>query len=348
MTCKDHLGNEYPSVSAMGRAYGIAPDTLYFRIKSGIPLEEALCDDKIMPGANPCEDHLGNKYPSMSAMAREYGLSLSGLKKRLASGKSLSEALSAPKPKSKSGSKPGSGSRSPTRVPEKRLRKNTCLRERLPKLSEHDKPGGRTRVKDHKGNRYESIRTMAETYGITESTLKGRLMHGWDMEKALTEQVGSPMRDHLGNEYRSLSALAKTYGIGRGTLKRRLMLGWDIKKALTEPAVKPGTMRSETCFEDFEGRKFASKSALRYFYGLSSHVHGLITKANAKTDFLKDLIIRRFENSAIDDIKVDRCVSYPWFEVTKDKAKYMMRIEKILDIYHACQNKQDEENKERN
>lgn len=39
---KDHLGNQYDSFNAMSRAYNIMPATLKLRLKSGMPLEEAL------------------------------------------------------------------------------------------------------------------------------------------------------------------------------------------------------------------------------------------------------------------------------------------------------------------
>lgn len=39
---KDHLGNEYESLSAMARAYGITPSTLFARLKRGDGIRRAL------------------------------------------------------------------------------------------------------------------------------------------------------------------------------------------------------------------------------------------------------------------------------------------------------------------
>ena len=39
---RDHLGHNYPSMSAMARAYNIAPDTLTSRLNKGWPVAKAL------------------------------------------------------------------------------------------------------------------------------------------------------------------------------------------------------------------------------------------------------------------------------------------------------------------
>ncbi len=74
-SCTDHLGNEYPTITAMARAYGISPSTLQNRLENGIELEEALTTpaSPAIPSVS-CTDHLGNEYPSKSAMAKAYGI----------------------------------------------------------------------------------------------------------------------------------------------------------------------------------------------------------------------------------------------------------------------------------
>ena len=51
--------------------------------------------NKIQKGI-PCEDHLGNKYPSQSKRAEKYGLYESVVRRRLQNGWSLKDALTIP------------------------------------------------------------------------------------------------------------------------------------------------------------------------------------------------------------------------------------------------------------
>ena len=98
-TCSDHLGNQYPSKKDMADAYGIPVKALAYRLENGSSLEEALT----MPVTSSipcviCRDHLGNEYPSKSAMAKAYGITYQVLKSRLQKkGRSLEEALTMPK-----------------------------------------------------------------------------------------------------------------------------------------------------------------------------------------------------------------------------------------------------------
>jgi len=82
----------------MADAYGLSVKTLTYRLENGSSLEEALT----MPvtpsiACVSCRDHLGNEYPSISAMAKAYGITYHVLKSRLKKkGRSLEEALTMP------------------------------------------------------------------------------------------------------------------------------------------------------------------------------------------------------------------------------------------------------------
>ena len=96
--CTDHLGNEYPSKKEMADAYGISVQALNYRLENGSSLEEALTMP-VTPSIPcvSCRDHLGNEYPSKSAMAKAYGITYHVLKSRLKKkGRSLEEALTMP------------------------------------------------------------------------------------------------------------------------------------------------------------------------------------------------------------------------------------------------------------
>ena len=63
---KDHLGNTYPSLKAMLKAWGVSYTTFNHRLGKGMTLEQALT-----PSSHhmfKCVDHLGNEFPCLQAM----------------------------------------------------------------------------------------------------------------------------------------------------------------------------------------------------------------------------------------------------------------------------------------
>ena len=155
----DHLGNQFKSVSAMTRHYGIPRPTYTSRIKLGWSVEEALTVPVLKEGGNykpnnslvGIEDHLGNKFNNKTQMAKYWGISSAQLHNRLSSGLSLEEALTKP----------------------------TSSRGKYKKRE----------VVDHKGNSYRSVAQMARSYGISSITLHERLKRGWSVDEALTTPV---------------------------------------------------------------------------------------------------------------------------------------------------------------
>lgn len=95
-TVCDHKGIPYPSFSAMCAAYHIPLSAAQFRLRSGWSLESVLTtppDDLRRNGGTTCTDHLGNHYPSKSAMCACYGISNSTFNARIKKGLSLEDAL---------------------------------------------------------------------------------------------------------------------------------------------------------------------------------------------------------------------------------------------------------------
>ena len=79
--CRDHTGRDFPSFTAMARAWGLTPSMLWGRLNRKWPLEQALTG---LPGARQvCCDHTGRKFPTVAAMARAWGLPAAGLRERL-------------------------------------------------------------------------------------------------------------------------------------------------------------------------------------------------------------------------------------------------------------------------
>ena len=96
-------------------------------------------------------DHNGNPYRSFSAMCLEYGKPVETVRWRLVNGWPLSEALTA--------------SVNPKRV----AKQKSCT--------------------DHLGNCYDSRSAMCARYGISLSLFYYRIIHGWDLEQALTTKT---------------------------------------------------------------------------------------------------------------------------------------------------------------
>lgn len=103
--CKDHLGHEYRSENAMCKAHGVTRDTFIRRRASGMSLEDALSPATAeAPGrGKPHEayDHTGRKFQSLTDMCREYGVSKTTYRGRMALGWSIEKALTTPEGRNK-------------------------------------------------------------------------------------------------------------------------------------------------------------------------------------------------------------------------------------------------------
>ena len=90
--CKDHLGNEFPSIKVMCEYYNVSPSVYCRRIKAGSPIDVALLGKRKASG-RIVTDHLGNTYDSVSEMCRAYNVNPTKTLGRLKSGWSVEDAL---------------------------------------------------------------------------------------------------------------------------------------------------------------------------------------------------------------------------------------------------------------
>ena len=211
----DHLGNHFKSVSDMVKYYGISRPTYISRIKLGWSLEEALTVPPIKDGGNfkatnsldGFEDHLGNKFNNKSQMARYWGISPAQLHSRLRQGMTLEEALTKKTTPRGNYTKRGVVDHLGVKyssIPKLAKAYNIkviTLNDRLKRgwsmgkalttpidTSSHHKTKkiSNVPVQDHKGVWYNSYYALAKAYGLSFSTLYGRLVKmGWSMEDAL-------------------------------------------------------------------------------------------------------------------------------------------------------------------
>lgn len=92
----DHKGKTYRTRKEMCDAYGITPIVLRKRLKNGADLAAAL-ETPVGMFSLPCTDHLGNEFPSISAMCRFHGVNHNSFQRKHAKGLPLKECLSAEK-----------------------------------------------------------------------------------------------------------------------------------------------------------------------------------------------------------------------------------------------------------
>lgn len=94
-TCTDHLGNEFRSLKDMCGKYGLKTNLYCNRIKMGWTVEKALTAPigKSPRKGSRCCDHEGRYFPSISAMARHWGVSVKAVHIRLRKGWPLKDAL---------------------------------------------------------------------------------------------------------------------------------------------------------------------------------------------------------------------------------------------------------------
>ena len=88
MKWRDHLGNEYPSMSAMCRAYNIRPQTFSLRYDMGWTMEDCLFGKHIT--------YAGKQFNSLHHLCRELGLKYSTVYKRIQQGWSIEDAVNTP------------------------------------------------------------------------------------------------------------------------------------------------------------------------------------------------------------------------------------------------------------
>ncbi len=268
------------TLKEMAEAWNIPYELFHGRRKLKWDLERILTEPLNDRNRKPCTDHLGNHYPSETAMAEAYGLPPGTLKTRLQTyGWDLERALTTPVAKRKitrqSSYQDHKGNEYPTmkalceaygiqpHIYYNRYRiRGWDLKKTLTTPVPHNI------VTDRLGNEYQSLEDMARAYGINSNALRTRLKSGWDTESALTLPVrrNHIIRDHKGNEFPTLKAMAKAYGISFDTLYSRLRANWDLEAALTTPVMAHKQL-SPLISKDPEGKIYPTQKAMAEAYG---------------------------------------------------------------------------------
>lgn len=191
-TIFDPHGQKFKTIDDMCAAWGKTKKQYMINIRNNCTLYEALTMDTIQ---SDVRDHIGNVYPSINAMCREYNITKTTLRSRIELGWTLEQVLTNPHKKSPcikvtdhlgktySTQKEMLAIYGVSEMTYKhRLSIGWPLEKCLQSENQHN-----TKCTDHKGNQFNTISEMCAYWNIRESTYYGRRnkLH-WSLEKTLT------------------------------------------------------------------------------------------------------------------------------------------------------------------
>lgn len=190
-------GKTYNSISALAKDVGISYNTLVTRLSNCSVTEAINFQSK---SAILSRDHLGNDYPSLTAMAKAYNMQEGCLRQRLERGMTIEEALT---------------------TPIKKWHHSRCVE-----------------CVDHLGHKFESYRKMCDFWKTKYELFMHRFNNGWSIKDALLGKE-NVVTDHLDNEFESIKEMCAFWKINyRSFSYRRNVLGMTLEQALTTPRLR--------------------------------------------------------------------------------------------------------------
>ena len=237
----DHLGNKFETIKEMSEYWGVNYSTLRANLKK-MSVKEALTKKPTY-----VYDHLGNKFKTEKDMYLHYGLDPRVAIARKSKGWSIEKILNTPIHDYTVTDHHGNTFPTLNDMLTYYEISITCYKQRLNKgwdlektLTTPSKHKNKIPPIDHKGQQFESQKSMCAHYGIAVHVFRYRIKNGWDLETALTLPVHNNIDDkkiidHLGNEFSSTAELCKHYNISKKLYQSRKKAGWNIEKILTTP-----------------------------------------------------------------------------------------------------------------
>lgn len=244
----DHLGNVFDTFTNMCKFYGKDRGTVQTRLMSGYSLEEALTKSIRKPNIFIGPD--GTEYTDLDEICKKHNKKLTLVKDRLRLGWVLDDALEKPVGRGLYVDHLGNEytrlgdlckAYNITLAAYKRRKSLNWDLEQI--LTTPCKITGKREVTDHLGNKYKSIKTMCEAYGVSKTIFMSRRKKGYSVEYSLTKRKivehGVESSDHLGNIYDSFRDMCKAYGKRDVLVKHRTDNGgWPLKDALIIPVLR--------------------------------------------------------------------------------------------------------------
>lgn len=283
-TVYDHLGNTFNSINDMLKNYGITLGAYTHRKKQNWSLEKILTT-QVTHRCNKYTDHLGNVYTNYHEMCKKYNVAPQSYTKLLKKGFSVEEILT--HRTEACYDHLGNEFRNVFKMCEyygieqatftDRLENGYSLEEALT-IKTGKLRGYRKNFYDHKNNGFYSKKEMAKYWGLSYSTLKGRLAKGMTLKDALETPVKEHEKlsyDHLGNKFGSQKEMCEFYNITPNMFTSRKMRGYSLEEILTGDIVT-----NKTFVDGVLGYSFKSNVEMTNFYCLPIHNYGhrLLTK----------------------------------------------------------------------
>lgn len=284
----DHEGNEFPTITAMCRHWGITKDAYKKRIKRGWSLEDTLTIPvglRINKKDKLIIDHKGNEFPSISAMCKHWNISFDAYRRRIKLGWTLKAALTVPvRYKSSKTITDHKGNTFPSvkemikywnisrTAYESRIKRGWSLKDVLTTPVKSNLKV----ITDHENNKFSSTTEMCRYWGVKTKSYDKRIRSGWTKKDALTKPVNSKnsaksIIDHEGNNFFSIEKMCQHWGVTRSAYDHRIKNGWSLKDALTIPI---GSKNSNCkVITDHEGNKFPSLKEMCKHYGITKNAY---------------------------------------------------------------------------
>lgn len=129
-----------------------------------------------------------------------------------------------------------------------------------------------TKITDHNGNQFKSIKEMANHYGISKQLYNARIHRlKWTLEKTLTTPVKTDqtaVTDHKGTVYKNTNELIETYGINKNAYQYHIKAGWPLEKALTTPIHS-----RQTIITDHNGNVYKNLDEMTTTYNINKRLY---------------------------------------------------------------------------
>lgn len=174
--CADHLGNTFPSVRAMCRAWRINPATFKNRMQIGWDLEKALATKT--PGPTSITGPDGHTYKSIRSMCTANGMSSATVCRHIAAETDMQSAVVT------------ALERTGTRAASK-----ACA--------------------DHIGQTHDNETRMCAAWGVRLTTFRRRIRTGWSVQRALTvpPNAEDTVYDPVGREFKSATEMCRSWHV---------------------------------------------------------------------------------------------------------------------------------------
>lgn len=257
MPKRDHTGHEFTSFRDMCDYWDLMQYVVIARLKSGMTLQKALetPDDYRSHCLNLLSfkrDHLGNRFNSFEALCIYWGVPQPVIRRRYCDEwkNTVKGMLETPIGINRYGYVGPLGESHKTlddlyrhynvskEVVRSRLKEGWTLKEAFG-VEPHKGPEIVLPTVDHKGKQFKSFAELCRHWDRHSSLVRGRLLKGWTLERALetpTYPHGRAVTDHKGNVYDSIKKMCIAWGIPSSIYISRRHLGWSQQRALETPA----------------------------------------------------------------------------------------------------------------